>query len=137
MTRQFQAQLLMAAFVALTACSDPFAPADLLELMPRESSYRPGGLLELEVRNAGDRTVRLGACPSGLYGVGSEGTPWIPYNHPCPTALYSLAAGQTLTMTWELPTEVPPGTYEVGVAFHLEESERSGAARSHAIEIVN
>ena len=137
MTRHLQARLLLAALAGLAACSDPFAPAELVELTPHASSYRPGELLELEVRNVGDATVMLGACPSGLYAVEPKGTPSIPYNHPCPTALYSLPSGQTLTMTWELPAEVPAGAYEVGVGFHLEESERSGAARSHAIQIID
>ena len=135
MTRQLPAWLLLTALAALPACSDPFAPSDLLELTPHASSYRPGDRLELEVRNVGDATVMLGACPSGLYAIEPEGTPWIPYNHPCPMPLYSLPSGQALTMTWELPAEVPAGGYEVGIGFRLEESERWGAARSHAIQI--
>jgi hypothetical protein len=135
MTRQCQARLLMVAIVALAGCSDPFAPNEVLELTTRATSYRAGELLELEVHNASGGTVLLGACPSGLYGVGDQSTPWVPYNHACPMPLYSLGSGQTLLLTWELPAMVAAGSYAVGVGFQLEESGRSGDARSHAIQI--
>ena len=117
-----------AALVAVLNCSDPFSASGRLEVEATATTYRPGDSFTLRLENVGRELLWLGVCPAGLYPVTPEAPPLF-FMDACPALAMELAPGETQTISWRLPSDVPPGRYRIGYVVD------SDVARSQVIEV--
>ena len=118
----------VAALVAALGCSDPFSASGRLAVEATATTYRPGDSFTLRLENVGRELLWLGVCPAGLYPVTPEAPPLF-FMDACPAMAMELPPGDTQTISWRLPNDVPPGRYRIGYAVASE------VARSQVIEV--
>ena len=124
-----RAPLQLALVLATFACADATAPEQFhLRIEPTRTTYAPGDLVEVTIRDAGARGVSYNACASVLEQFDRGGWRAAPSfedgDFLCDDVLHSLPSGTEATGTaGRLSVDIPGGTYRFRIGVILGPDE--------------